>query len=630
MTPNDPTPNVPTPNVPTPNVPTPNVPTRKVSTPRVRAPELLPDAFWLNSDPLSLAALRGRFVLLDFWTNACANCWHVADELRALETQLADVLTVIGVHSPKFPHEADQRALAAAVERADITHPVLNDPGLELWRQYAVRAWPTLVLIDPEGYVIAQAAGEGQADALAMVVADRIGHYEQRGTLHRGPLPTHSAPQSSTDLRFPASAVVLPADRTGRDTDTLLVADAGHHQLAELTADGRTVLRRIGGGRGEPFAEPNGLTLVPPGLRYDVLVADTANHVLRGVRLGDGAVVTTIALPDLLADARTVTGPVPAVLSPWDVAWWPALQQVVVSASGVHLLLAYDPATDTARVLAGTTVEGLRDGPALDGWLAQPSGLAVDGDQLWFADAETSALRRLTVNGTLHTAVGEGLFDFGLVDGPAQVARMQHPLGVHVLPDGAVAVADTFNGAVRRFDPATAELSTLVTGLAEPSGLVDSHGTLLVVESAAHRLVPLASQLGPDGRVATPPRDDRVATPGRPVSVVRPGAVELTIAFTPAPGRKVDDSDGPPVRVDVSASPPELLRTGGGPGTELVRRLELAPDGQGVLSVTAQVASCDDSGAEHPACYLSRQDWGIPVAIDPAGEPTVRLVLFGE
>src|SRR5262249_44141436 len=153
--------------------------------------------------------------------------------------------------------------------------------------------------------------------------------------------------------------------------------------------------------------------------------------------------------------------------SPWDVVWWPALGRLVVAAAGVHLLLAVDPSSGAADVLAGTTVEGLRDGPARDGWLAQPSGLAVDGDPLGFADAESSALRYLTIDGLLHTAVGEGLFDFGHVDGPAKTARFQHPLGVTMLPDGSVAVLDTYNGAVRRYDPATDTVSTLATDLRE-------------------------------------------------------------------------------------------------------------------------------------------------------------------
>ncbi|HEX3337317.1 MAG TPA: thioredoxin-like domain-containing protein [Jatrophihabitans sp.] len=601
--------------------------------PRVRAPELtVADATWLNTaGPLTLAGLRGRFVLLDFWSFCCGNCLHVLDELRPLQAEHRDILTVIGVHSPKFPHEADPLALAAALERYEVDHPVLNDPGLNLWRQYAVRAWPTLVLVDPEGYVVAQAAGEGQVSALGVMLTRLAAEHEARGTLRHGDSPYRPPPPQASTLRFPAKAVLLPADRTGRAADSLLVADAGHHQLVELALDGETVLRRIGTGtRGEPFAEPNGVALLPAGLAgYDVLVADTANHVLRGVRLADGAVIATIDLPQALAEARTVTGAVPAVLSPWDVVWWPALARVVVAAAGVHLLLSLDVTTGRVEVLAGTTVEGLRDGPALDAWLAQPSGLAPDGDRLWFVDSESSALRcvqasRAADNSsglTVTTAIGAGLFDFGHVDGPAAQARLQHPLGVTVLADGSIAVLDTYNGAVRRYDPRTREVSTLARDLAEPSGALLVGDDLVVVESAAHRLVrPVPSTELVSGAALQVQR---------PTTDLASGPVTVEVAFEPAPGRKVDARFGPPIQVSVTASPPQLLAAGGGESAELVRPVTLA-EGSGVLHVTAQVASCDDDPAvEHPACYLSRQDWGIPVRVTGDGAAALRLVLLG-
>jgi thiol-disulfide isomerase/thioredoxin len=611
---------------------------------------LSPDA-WLNTAaPLSLAGLRGRFVLLDFWTFACANCLHVIDELRPLEHTYADILTVVGVHSPKFAHEAEPAAVAAAVERYDVRHPVVNDPSMSLWQQYAVRAWPTLVLVDPEGYVVAQAAGEGQVSALAATIERLATEYDARGTLRRGDSHFEPRPPQPSTLRFPARAILLPAARTGRDDDSLLVADAGHHQLVELALDGETVLRRIGTGeRGRldgpaaTLAEPNGLALLPAdlGLDYDVVVADTANHVLRGVRLNDGAVTRTLDLPHALRDARTITGPVPDVLSPWDVAWWPATQRLVVAAAGVHLLLAVEPISGATEILAGTTVESLRDGPALDGWLAQPSGLAVEGEQVWFTDAESSALRRLTLDGQLHTAVGEGLFDFGHVDGPREVARMQHPLGVTLLPDGSVAVLDTYNGAVRRWDERSGRLTTLATGLAEPSGGVMVGGDLVVVESAAHRLVrPVPrSAIGPVplGGSASGESTGESSMHGdaqhvrRPPMTVATGEIRLEVAFTPAPGRHLDDRYGPATSLMVSASPPELLLDGGGSSTSLTRSLRLAdgiPDG--ILQVTAQAASCDDDPAvEHPACYLARQDWGVPLLVQPDADGVIRLVLLG-
>jgi thiol-disulfide isomerase/thioredoxin len=587
--------------------------------PRVRAPEFVPRTWFNTAAPLTLAGLRGRFVLLDFWTSCCGNCLHVLDELRPLEARFHGVLTVVGVHSPKFAHERADDTVAAAVDRYDVDHPVLNDPELLLWRQYAVKAWPTLVLIDPDGYVVAQAAGEGQVSALAETVAALLPGYAVR----RGDGPyVPREPQPGT-LRFPAKAIALP-------DGTLLVADAGHHRLVQLNGD--EVVRTIGTGRrgrvdGPPgtarFAEPNGLALLPDG-PFDVVVADTANHVLRGVRLDDGAVVATLDLPAALRDARTVTGTIPAVLSPWDVVWWPALGRLVVAAAGVHLLLSVDPATGATDVLAGTTVEGLRDGPARDGWLAQPSGLAVDGDRLWFVDSETSALRYLSADGELRTAVGEGLFDFGHVDGPAASARLQHPLGVTLLPDRSVAILDTYNGAVRRYDPASETVTTLAADLREPSGAVVVDGALVVVESAAHRLATRLVRPVPESASITgsPQRAQR------PVTEVAPGPVTLAVRFAPAPGRKLDERYGPATRLSVTASPPELLASGAGESAELTRSLVLAPAGTGVLQVVAQAASCDVDG-EHPACYLARQDWGVPVEIAPGAPAGLELMLLG-
>ena len=621
--------------------------------PRVRAPELPgAGADWLEGTPITLASQRGRFVLLDFWTSCCANCLHVLDELRPLEAHYADILTVIGVHSAKFAHERDPRTVHAAAERYEVRHPVVNDPDLRLWQQYAVKAWPTLALIDPRGYLVAQAAGEGQVSALAATIEQLAAEHEAAGTLRRGAAPLPPPDAEPTTLRFPAKAIVLPAARTGRNHDSLLVADAGHHCLVELDADGETVIARLGSGiRGSTngpaevarFAEPNGLALLPAGVSgYDVLVADTANHLLRGIRLAAGdnpaEVVATIELAAALARTRTVTGPIPPVLSPWDVIWWPAIEKVVVAAAGVHLLLAFDPRTGSAEVLAGTTVEGLRDGRASDGWLAQPSGLAIssDGDTLWFVDAETSALRYLRA-GELHTAIGEGLFDFGHVDGPAAQARLQHPLGVTALPDASVAVLDTYNGAVRRYDPATGQVSTLARGLAEPSGAVLAGGDLVVVESAAHRLVRLpaldSAALNAAALNARPGAEPAGGAPlrtARPPTTIAAGPVRLQVVFQPPPGRKLDERYGPATQLSVSASPPALLLDGAGESVELRRDLVLAA-GDGVLHVTAQAASCDDtSTTEHPACYLARQDWGVPVQVRAGDEATeLHLVLLG-
>jgi thiol-disulfide isomerase/thioredoxin len=601
-------------------------------TARVRAPELRGRG-WLNTGgrALSLADLRGRVVLLDFWTFCCVNCLHVLDELRPLEERYADVLVVVGVHSPKFEHERDPEALAAAVERYGVTHPVLDDPELRTWEQYAARAWPTLCVVDPEGYVVATMAGEGHAEGLTRLVDELVATHAAKGTLRRGEGPYVPSAEPGTPLRFPGKAVRLPGG-------TLLVADSARHSLVEMSADGLTVLRRIGSGtRGHTdgpaevasFSEPQGLCVLPTHAAevagYDVVVADTVNHLLRGVKLATGEVRTVAGtgrpwrstVDDHAHDAVSVD-----LSSPWDLAWYD--ERVVVAMAGIHQLWWFDPVKRTTGVYAGTTVEALRDGPLPDVWLAQPSGLSVsaDGRRLWLVDSETSALRHVE-DGVLHTVVGQGLFDFGHVDGPAGEALLQHPLGVCALPDGSVLVADTYNGAVRRYDPAAGTVSTLADGLAEPSDLVPGlDGGVLVVESAAHRLTPL------DVSGATSVAGARHRTERPPVDLAG-GEVTLDVVFTPAPGQKLDDTFGPSTRLQVSASPPELLREGAGSGTELSRRLVLDPAvPSGVLQVVAQAATCD-ADSDHAACHLTRQDWGVPVRVTADGARRLPLVLRG-
>ncbi|HTL23117.1 MAG TPA: thioredoxin-like domain-containing protein, partial [Mycobacteriales bacterium] len=198
---------------------------------RVRAPELAGRGGWIGTDgPLSLEALRGRFVLLDFWTFCCVNCLHVLEELRPLEERFADVLTVVGVHSPKFVHEADHGAVVAAVERYGVHHPVLDDPDLSTWKQYAVRAWPTLVLVDPEGYVVHVASGEGHAEGLGRLLAELVAEHDAKGTLRRGDSPYVPPPPAASALSFPGKALRLADGR-------LLVSDSSHDSVVLLEGD---------------------------------------------------------------------------------------------------------------------------------------------------------------------------------------------------------------------------------------------------------------------------------------------------------------------------------------------------------------------------------------------------------
>ncbi|UTM46438.1 NHL domain-containing thioredoxin family protein [Glutamicibacter mysorens] len=622
---------------------------------KVRASELL-GRNWLNTGgkQLDLDALRGKIVILDFWTFCCINCLHVLDELRPLEAKYSDVLVTVGVHSPKFEHEADPDALAAAVERYEIHHPVLDDPELVTWQAYGARAWPTLVVLDPEGYIVAHLSGEGHAQGLGSLIEELVAEHEAKGTLHRGNGPYVAPEAREGDLRFPGKAIALA-------NGNFLVGDSGHHRLVELAGDLSTVVRTIGAGvKGyadgdadtAQFNELQGLAALPAELAaelgYDVVVADTVNHRLRSVNLATGQVGTLagngvqrlldsenarqeVQLTELGTDALNIS-----LSSPWDVLYHPS-GKIIIAMAGTHQIFAFDPRTSAVSVFAGTGLEGLADGAPDQAWFAQSSGLALDGENVWIADSETSALRWIEVEDgqaqSVHTAVGTGLFDFGFRDGDAEAARLQHPLGVAVLPDHSIAIADSYNGAVRRFDPATKTVSTLAKGLKEPADVlvdssVDGDPVLLVVETNTHQLV----------RIPIPAEalvvDEGASQTQRPKTRVQAGKHEILVRFAAPKGQKLDDRWGDPTQLKISASPEELILDGAGTSVGLTRTLELNPEvADGVLHITARAAACDgEPGGEipdHAACHLYQQDWGIPVVLDAGGENELLLDLRG-
>ena len=584
----------------------------------VRAPELIGRGGWINTGgrTLTLSDFRGRFLLIDHWTLCCANCLHVLDELRPIERKYRELLTVIGAHAPKFKHEQDHQALIDACERYGVEHPVLDDPELITWKNYAVKAWPTLSLIDPKGYLIAQFSGEGHAHAIDRMINELLPQY--RDVLTPGPSLYVAPEKSDTQLRFPAKAIVL-------DDQRLMVANPGHHDIA-ITDYSGNVIERIGKGtrgsndgdfHGAEFQEPNGLLLLPPDVAsrvgYEVLVADTANHLLRAINLKTKQVITVAGNGQQWMQGQGTE----SLSTPWDLAWFSNL--VIIAMAGIHQLWSFDPTTGDVAIYAGTTNEGMVDGNRLDAWFAQTSGLAVTGNQLWIADSETSSLRFIE-NDVVKTVIGASLLDFGFIDGDKSSARMQHPLGVDVLPDQTLIISDTYNGALRRFNPQTGLLSTVAKNLREPSGIIAiSNEEVLVVESSRHQLTRVTLQeevvQGEALRTERPPLE------------ISGGTFTLDVVFLPPPGEKLDERYGPSTRLILSSTPTNLIREGAGKSQELIRTLEIDPAvGSGILHIAASAASCDNDGG---TCHIHQQDWGIPVLITEQGATQLRLPLSG-
>lgn len=439
------------------------------------------------------------------------NCLHLLPQLRQLEQQFPNELVVLGVHAGKYRTERQTANIREAVARFGITHPVVNDRHLRIWRAYAVNAWPTLVLITPTGRYLGSQPGETAVQAWTPLIQALIGHFSARNELRHEPLDWIQVARDHA----PAQVLRYPA-KVHATTTTIWIADTGHHRIieAQLSDSMRQarVSRIFGSGRAglddgaaanATFHAPHGLT-ASDGVLY---VADTENHALRGIDLASGN-VTTLAGTGKQGYQRDISGDGQhiALSSPWDVV--AVNGKIVIAMAGMHQLWVYDRATHLVGAAVGTGFENLVDGPVREALLAQPSGLAVAGATMYVADAEASAIRVAQLDGEVQTLVGTGLFAYGDIDGIGDAAELQHPQGVAVL-DELVYIADSYNHRIKRLDPTTRTLTSWAgSGMAglfdangiaaqffEPEGIAATEGHLFIADTNNHviRVAKIAS-----------------------------------------------------------------------------------------------------------------------------------------
>ena len=463
----------------------------------VYAPEFPDDLAWLNTDrPLSLADFRGRLVLLDFWTYCCINCIHVIPDLKRLEEKYPDELVVIGVHSAKFQNEKDSDQIRQAILRHEIEHPVINDHNFDVWSAYGARAWPTLVLISPNGKIIVSHSGEGAYDKFDPVISQAITYFEARGHLRR----TKTDFVLERDSR-PTSLLAFPGKiSANQKSKRLFITDSNHNRII-ITDPLGAVIDVIGSGEqgatdgdfaGATFDHPQGTAL-----DGDILyIADTENHLIRAADLVSKTVATVLGTGKQASSFNQPgTGTSVALNSPWDLLVLG--NDLFIAMAGAHQIWRADLQKWQAEPFAGSGREDVIDGPRQRAALAQPSGLATDGKRLFFVDSETSSVRFVDLaDEIVTTVIGEGLFDFGDVDGERKVALLQHPLGIAFYRD-TVLIADTYNSKIKKISPATETSKTFVgTGkhgysdgaarqasFNEPSGLAVLGNTLYVADA---------------------------------------------------------------------------------------------------------------------------------------------------
>ncbi|MCU1264266.1 MAG: Thiol-disulfide isomerase / thioredoxin [Acidobacteria bacterium] len=476
---------------------------------RVRAPEIKGGRGWLNTDkPLSLAALKGKIVLLDFWTYGCINCMHIIPDLKRLEHKYPNQLAVIGVHSAKFENEKETENIRRIILRYEIEHPVYNDAHFAVWHSYAVQAWPTQVLIDPAGYVIGGVSGEGNYDAIDKVVAQTIEDFRKRGELNEDPLKLSLERAKIGDLPLAFPGKVL-ADGKG---DRLFIADSDHNRIVITKLDG-TLLETAGTGkRGTvdgPFATASFYR--PQGMALDgdsLYVADTENHLIRRLDLKTN-MVQTVAGTGKQSHEYFQMGPglTIGLNSPWDLQL--IGRTIYIAMAGPHQIWQLELDKNVISTFAGSGREARLDGELLAAGFAQPSGITTDGQTLYTADSEANIIRAIDVNKlAVRTLAGGDLFEFGDTDGQGDAVRLQHPLGIVALGNKLL-IADTYNHKIKELDPKSRTVKTFLgTGkpgqadgnspsFYEPGGLSAANGKLYIADTNNHavRVVDLKTKL---------------------------------------------------------------------------------------------------------------------------------------
>ena len=628
--------------------------------PKIHAPEITGGRGWLNTDkPLSIAALKGKIVLLDFWTYGCINCIHIIPDLKKLEAKYAKELVVIGIHSAKFKNEKETENIRHIILRYEIEHPVYNDSEYAVWQSYGIRAWPTQVLIDPAGYIVGGVSGEGNYDVIDQTIAKVVAEARKRGELNEEPLKLvlERAKVGDLPLAFPGKIL---ADAK---TDRLFIADSNHNRIVVTKLDG-TLVETIGTGDAgaadgtfdkATFYRPQGLALEGDSL----YVADTENHLIRRVDLKNRN-VETIAGTGKQSQEYFKSGPARSVAlsSPWDLQLIGRL--LYIAMAGPHQIWQLDLDKNEISTFAGSGREARLDGPLRDSAFAQPSGLANDGKNLYVSDAESNIIRAIDINGgAVKTLVGGDLFEFGDVDGTGNDVRLQHPLGLASYGN-KILIADTYNHKIKELDPKHEKVTTFLgTGkpgqadgttpsFYEPGGLTLANGNLYIADTNNHaiRVVDLKTKrvstlrlsgLTPPAKnmkaleTAVGPNAEEIKAAAQKVRAGANGALQIDVELPSgyhlnpeAPQRYKVSVDGKSVSVD------EKVAARSTKDLKLPLRVPFTATGVGSATVRAQVTLFYCREDNTGTCRIKTLVWEVPVEVTSDASALTDVKLHGK
>jgi DNA-binding beta-propeller fold protein YncE len=623
---------------------------------------------WINtSGRIHIQDLRGKVVLLDFWTYCCINCHHILPDLDFLEKKYPNELVVIGVHSGKFDAEKNTDNIRKKVAEYRIKHPVINDANQKLWNYYGVNSWPTLVLINARGEVVGALSGEGHRDQLDRAIGQLVREHKANGELNTQPLrffPESEKPHDGP-LLYPGK---VAADVEGK---RLFIGDTGHNRIVVTDLDGQHLQTFGTGAEGfkdgpadqAQFNRPQGV-LLHEGKLY---VADTENHAIRELDL-DAKTVRTVAGTGEQSYRRVGGGPAAetGLSSPWDLAPMPGGSALAIAMAGTHQIRKLDQKAGTVGVWAGTGQEDIQDAPVALAAFAQPSGLATDGKFLYVADSEGSAVRAInfergprvvTIAGTHDLPAGQSLFAFGDRDGRGSSSRLQHCLGV-AYADNRLYVADTYNNKIKVIDLRSRDVDTLAGSRSpgstddpaqfdEPGGVAVVGDKLYVADTNNHAIRTV--ERSPRGKTTTltlkgveppspAPSRPRFPNPlivkSEPVQVAPGARFTLAVTLLLPEGWETNTLAPMPVLLeapeDSGALGPEAPEAGlriEPPRAQFEVEVPLArvPSPGESMALKLSVASVECKKGSEGLCRLRNFVWEIPVTFADGGTQRVEL-----
>lgn len=470
------------------------------ATSRPPAAEFPESLRWVNrSNRVRLADWRGQIVLVLFWNSASASSINLLGELRQLEKRLPGAFVALCVHTPRYALQQSDVSVLKAAHRNRLRMAVANDHDWRAWQQFAIGAWPTTLLIDPEGGLAARLGGEGRCQEIEDAIVQLRDEQALHGSAAPDEVPRETRPEPGGALTFPAHAVA---------TETrLFVSDTGHHRILECSHDGR-VLRQFGSGTPGSWdgqLAACGLQL-PQGLavdRHALYVADTGNHCVRRIRLDTGDVETVLGsgrpgysnVEEQGGGLRASINAPHALVASDDVLY--------VAATGQHQVLRADLRHQRVETLAGDGRSDVRDGIGGQSSLSQPMALALVSGQLMIADAGGNAIRRLRfADLALTTLAGSSPWEPGNRDGVGDKARFAYPCGL-AAGENRLYVADTMNDRLCTLDPYSGQLATMAVEwvLHEPQGLSYAAGSLWVADRNDHAILRIDPARGTCERV---------------------------------------------------------------------------------------------------------------------------------